>query len=55
MKSMFPVCVLGLSVLLSGCGQTEPTEAEINNTLKASFEEANAQISKPAGAVGSKL
>ena len=55
MKSMFPVCVLGLSVLLSGCGQTEPTEAEINNTLKASFEEANAQISKSAGAVGSKL
>ncbi|EFH6731687.1 hypothetical protein RCO01_09320 [Escherichia coli] len=55
MKSIFPVCILGLSVLLSGCGQTEPTEAEINNTLKTSFEEANAQISKSAGAAGAKL
>ncbi|MEM0873975.1 hypothetical protein J4V99_27485 [Escherichia coli] len=55
MNKMFPACVIAVGFLLSGCGQTEPTEADINNTLKTSFEEANSQISKSAGAVGSGL
>lgn len=55
MKNIPLICVIGISALLSGCGQEEPTEAEINNTLKASFEEANAQISQSVGVSGSKL
>ncbi|EFA3718279.1 TPA: hypothetical protein OBQ40_004685 [Escherichia coli] len=55
MKNIPLICVIGISALLSGCGQAEPTEAEINNALKTSFEEANAQISQSVGGSDSKL
>ncbi|WP_407862052.1 hypothetical protein [Escherichia coli] len=55
MKNLFYICILTVSFMLSGCGQTEPTEAEINDALKTSFEIVNKNISKSAGVTDAKI